>query len=919
MRLLSQEMTLVALAISLIVVVTLLYLKSIFISMIVNLGVGMSVGISFFAYRIVFDIDLFPFINMMAAFLLIGIACDNVYVLFDAWYNEKTRIIMEDLPEMVEKYYNSDDVAEPLTTGPQDAVVPGNDASAITQATTKNTTDRQSTVSTNEQLLPPIFIKRRILTSKKKQKKPIVKNGAVTRETDTGSAKNTSEKQSFLNGTTNSEENGDASSSPLANAPFYTELLAKGVDIADYELNPLYVRLAPLTDEQMIRVMGGTLRHAASSIFVTSFTTAAAFLTNFITKLPYVQLFGVFTGFCILIYFTMVITMVAAFVVTYEKYIQPFSCKWRPAVTVRLENWFENVMGHVALVKHRIISKHLPWLLIQLRVFWFVTFFILGVCGMFVVFYKPQLKPPQNWRHQFFENENPFESFEFKIKDQFLAYFNEERRNLTNPEIFFVFGVMNKDTGRVFNPDDDGHLIYDANFEFLSEESQLWLHHFITQAVASRTDLFLAKEIVDEWRAYLINLQYMCSDENSLNLIGKDFLNEIFLPYRPEGLIRCRDEIQAFLKESSLHNFEKTIKEFPRRIIFLSNGTDVSGILLRINANRTFLDYDAVSDYYMQIKQFHEQSFQNASDAFRSGWFISVGFALYDLQYQLITGTYSSLVASMIIALVILLLTSGNIFISIYAIITISFSIADTIAIFVFMGWDLSILESVVIIMSVGLSVDFSCHYGVAYINSDREFNYDNSMCCPKRDAQNNSSFDSNCLELKSSHSAALDPEALSTNASRIKKRCGFVRTLWSRYQVNNRERFVRIGDIFDRVGSAVLMAAFTTFLAGLSMYPSGLTSFTKMGQFLMLVMCTSYLFATFFFVPMCAMFGPTRDFGNLNFKEWTLVLVRCFRPKGKKASSKGDNEQRTLAVNPNNNDSNTHKPNDNNNNISML
>ena len=72
MRLISQEMSLVALAIILIVIATLLYLKSVMISIMINLGVGMSVGVSFFAYRIVFDIDLFPFLNMMAAFLLLG-------------------------------------------------------------------------------------------------------------------------------------------------------------------------------------------------------------------------------------------------------------------------------------------------------------------------------------------------------------------------------------------------------------------------------------------------------------------------------------------------------------------------------------------------------------------------------------------------------------------------------------------------------------------------------------------------------------------------------------------------------------------------------------------------------------------------------------------------------------------------------
>ena len=67
-----------------------------------------------------------------------------------------------------------------------------------------------------------------------------------------------------------------------------------------------------------------------------------------------------------------------------------------------------------------------------------------------------------------------------------MAYFNDEKRNLTNPEIFFVFGIMNKDTGRVFNPDDDGHLVYDYKFDFLSEESQIWLNHFISTSIASR-------------------------------------------------------------------------------------------------------------------------------------------------------------------------------------------------------------------------------------------------------------------------------------------------------------------------------------------------------------------------------------------------------------------------------------------------
>lgn len=102
------------------------------------------------------------------------------------------------------------------------------------------------------------------------------------------------------------------------------------------------------------------------------------------------------------------------------------------------------------------------------------------------------------------------ENFEFDLKDKYLSYVNDERRNLTNPEIFFVFGIKGKDTGRLFNPDDDGHLVYDRRFDFLSPEAQIWLNHFINSSLASRRDLFLSDELVHEWIAYLSQMQQFC-------------------------------------------------------------------------------------------------------------------------------------------------------------------------------------------------------------------------------------------------------------------------------------------------------------------------------------------------------------------------------------------------------------------------
>lgn len=89
-------------------------------------------------------------------------------------------------------------------------------------------------------------------------------------------------------------------------------------------------------------------------------------------------------------------------------------------------------------------------------------------------------------------------------------------------------------------------------------------------------------------------------------------------------------------------------------------------------------------------------------------WFVSPQFLFYDLMREVIRGTYTSLIYSMVFALAVLLLTSGNLVVTFYAMLTIIFIIADTVGIFVLCGWELSILETIIIIMSVGLSVDFS-------------------------------------------------------------------------------------------------------------------------------------------------------------------------------------------------------------------
>merc|ERR1719242_2788113 len=69
----------------------------------------------------------------------------------------------------------------------------------------------------------------------------------------------------------------------------------------------------------------------------------------------------------------------------------------------------------------------------------------------------------------------------------------------------------------------------------------------------------------------------------------------------------------------------------------------------------------------------------------------------------------------MTVAFIVLILATRNILLSLFAILTVFSIILITVGILVMLGWELNILESVIITLAIGLSVDFTLHYGIMY------------------------------------------------------------------------------------------------------------------------------------------------------------------------------------------------------------
>ena len=81
-------------------------------------------------------------------------------------------------------------------------------------------------------------------------------------------------------------------------------------------------------------------------------------------------------------------------------------------------------------------------------------------------------------------------------------------------------------------------------------------------------------------------------------------------------------------------------------------------------------------------------------------------------------GAISGVTISGALAFIILLLSTGNILISIYALISVAFIVVCVMAMMVIQGWELGVSESTSIIIIIGFSVDYVVHLAAHYLHT---------------------------------------------------------------------------------------------------------------------------------------------------------------------------------------------------------
>lgn len=571
--------------------------------------------------------------------------------------------------------------------------------------------------------------------------------------------------------------------------------------------------------------MSITLQHAALSMFVTSFTTAAAFYANYVSNITAIRCFGVYAGTAILVNYILMVTWLPAVVVLHERYLlNIFTCFVKPQSRVYNSKSCWTVLGQVVRKVFFAISeasriffeKVLPCIVIRFRYIWLVWFLALTVGGAYIVCINPKMKLPslELAEFQVFRSSHPFERYDAEFKKLFMFERVHHGEELHMP-ITIIWGVSPEDNGDPLNPKSKGKLKLDSTFNIASPDSQLWILKFC-QKLRNQTFYYQTEEqdftscFIETFKQWMENQD---CDEPALYPCCSHWS----FPYKQEIFELCiKRAIMELERSTGYHLDSKT--PGPR---FDINDT-IRAVVLEFQSTYLFtLAYEKMHTFYQEVDTWISEELVSAPEGLSGGWFVS-NLEFYDLQDSLSDGTLIAMGLSVTVAFSVMLLTTWNIIISLYAIVSIAGTIFVTVGSLVLLGWELNVLESVTISVAVGLSVDFAVHYGVAY-------------------------------------RLAPDPD-----------------------------REGKVIFSLSRMGSAIAMAALTTFVAGAMMMPSTVLAYTQLGIFMMLIMCISWAFATFFFQCMCRCLGPQGTFGQIPLPK----RLRCGAFSQALSAGQGDGEQ---------------------------
>ncbi|XP_022088553.1 protein dispatched homolog 1-like [Acanthaster planci] len=480
---------------------------------------------------------------------------------------------------------------------------------------------------------------------------------------------------------------------PIANTMAIVLIIGVGMDDTFVFMDFWKKCRSEFGDQDLIRLVHETLRHAFATMLVTSFTTAAALYAAVVSPVTVVRCFALFAGTAIIMNFFLTMGLLPSAIVMQQK-VRVWWCSPLRDLNLRY-NVFVKIIKPVKMVYCELI----PFFVLKLRFLWIILFLLLMSASGVVVFYFPRLKVPQSPSLQFYVDSNFLEQHEIVFKEQFSATRSRPSSTLG----CILWGVQGVDNGDIWNPGDFGTLLLDNKFQLSSWDHQAWFYNFCHNI---RNQSF-----------YNSNFPSACFMEDYVQLMRRDSCVD---PFTGEDATPCCNQ-PVFPYHPSL--FKTCLYKFANQGLFPSlyfrrDNAELAVVKLIFGTNYlSGLNYWTNNELWATADSWVEETLQTAPVPLQRGWFVPTApdILLYDLQQSLASGTLHSMLIALAVSSGILALTIRNILLTVFAVMTVTCAIFVTVASLVLLGWELNVVQATMIILAVGLPVDYTIHYGVAY------------------------------------------------------------------------------------------------------------------------------------------------------------------------------------------------------------
>lgn len=273
-----------------------------------------------------------------------------------------------------------------------------------------------------------------------------------------------------------------------------------------------------------------------------------------------------------------------------------------------------------------------------------------------------------------------------------------------------------------------------------------------------------------------------------------------------------------------------------------TNGIVVAVEIQLSTHHRWTSNYKSMSNIYSELEHFfrkqiehkyvkldHLDKSQLKKNLVKNAFFESE-FEFFDFQKALLSETVESLVAADLILITIVFIATFNFLITIFSLLTLVLCQSTALGVLMLLGWQIDLLESIGIVISGALCLEASLHLAIQYTNLI-------------------------------GHSQ----EGNLTYIILIKRK-SFLEYL--KYQGDQEMAttifFIRehtIKNVVSRIGSALGMSTLVCLFISICLMQSSLAILKLYSVYFIMTSILGFVYGVFFFVPLCASFGPLSNY----------------------------------------------------------